>query len=382
MYKKRIFFDGGSFVPPSRKVSRVVAEILKKENKLLFANAFSHHLEGRNTREYIKNCKKVIAAHLNISHEDFIFTSGATESNRIIVNKIIFQALKENPDKQYEIIMCPDEHISVSDILYNLPRQFKIIKVFPNEKGLITPEIIEKNLTKKTLFVSTAAIYPSTGIIQPVRKINNIIKKYAKDNNQIIFTHCDAAQLTQFLQINCESLKVDSISMDGCKIGAMLGVGLLFFKKSGFVPINPSITGTPKTALIAGYAKAMEEKEYGVKHLRMLQIELLNMLFNAQQVFLLYGLKKILKKIKPKDIDHIAPHILKLHFPEINGAYFATLLDREGFPVSVCAACMMDADVALKGDFIRVSLSYKHSKKDVIRLTNAMIKLLPKAKRE
>ncbi len=80
--KKPIFLDNQSTTQLDHRVFKMMTPYFTED----FGNPHSiHHSYGRSASAAIELARKQIANHLNANHQDIYFTSGATESNNILI---------------------------------------------------------------------------------------------------------------------------------------------------------------------------------------------------------------------------------------------------------------------------------------------------------
>ena len=75
-----IYFDNAATTPLRKEVISAVSEVMEA----CFGNPSSTHGYGRTAKTYIETARKGIAAQLNASAQEIIFTSGGTESDNMI----------------------------------------------------------------------------------------------------------------------------------------------------------------------------------------------------------------------------------------------------------------------------------------------------------
>lgn len=186
--------------------------------KLLFGNSSSVHSAGRMARKEVENSRSIIAEHLNIAEKRVIFTSGATESNNMIIKGF------KGP-----VIISAIEHDSV----FLAKSDLNICRVLNN--GIVDLNHLEELLRQinAPCLVSIVAAHNETGIIQPIEDAFHLTKKYGG------YFHTDAVQ--GIGRINAPWHLFDYISVSGHKLGALSGSGILVINET--VPLIPLITG-------------------------------------------------------------------------------------------------------------------------------------------
>ena len=182
------------------------------ENLNLFGNPSAIHSLGKNINENIESSRQLILKLFNAMKCKIIFTSSGTESNNLILKKI------KNIDY---FLTSSSEHYSV----LNVRKDFQLIKV--NENGLLDLEDLEKKLKQlnsKKFLLSTMLVNNENGVVQPIKKISEVVKKYGG------FLHCDAAQAIGKMKIDFDDLGIDSMTLSSHKFGGPIGVSGLIIR--------------------------------------------------------------------------------------------------------------------------------------------------------
>ena len=66
-----------------------------------FGNPHSNfHNYGLISRNAVEESRETIADLFNVNHENVIFTSGATESNNLILKGLVYKALEQNSERK------------------------------------------------------------------------------------------------------------------------------------------------------------------------------------------------------------------------------------------------------------------------------------------
>lgn len=264
-YKKRksfdmpIYLDYNATSPVLYEVLEVIIETYKKK----FGNAASRtHLHGHVAKQQVDNARKIIADVLNVSSNEVIFTSGATESNNISLLGFIDYAKKT---KKKHIVSSVIEHSSILGPLEYLSRLgFKIDFVPVRNSGRISVEEVLERVNEETLLVSIMHANNETGVIQPVEEIG----EYLADKETIF--HVDAAQTFGKLVDELKEIKYDLLSITAHKVYGPQGIGALVVRNTKNIRplIKPLMyggnherglrPGTLPVALISGFGKAAE----------------------------------------------------------------------------------------------------------------------------
>lgn len=251
-----IYLDYNATTPVDQ---RVLDEMLPYFS-IDFGNAYSSHLYGEKARQAVGNSRQKIAENLGLESSNIFFTSGATESNNIVLFGIAF-GLK---DKGNHIISQKTEHPSVLEPLKELERLgFKITLLNVDSNGLIDLDDLKKAITPKTILISIMNANNETGTIQPIYEIGKIAKEF-----DVLF-HTDASQTLGKEILNLKEITFDLLSFSSHKLYGPKGIGLLVIKDENIQNfLRPSSygggqerglrPGTLNVPLIVGMSKAIE----------------------------------------------------------------------------------------------------------------------------
>ena len=263
MQKKEIYLDYQSTTPTCENALKAMEPYIKEN----FANPHSNHLLGIKCKKAIDEAREKIASMINADRDEIIFTSGATESNNLAIKSI-----PQVTTHRY-VITQSTEHKCILQSCVSLLRDKKINlqKLRPKKNGIIDLNELEecfKKIDKGTQtsmyrsFVSIMAANNEIGVIQPIREIAELCKKY-----NAIF-HTDAVQAVGTTKIDVKEMDIDSLSLSSHKIYGPKGIGVIYLNKKFFYNIDPILdgggqemrvrSGTLPTALCVGMGEACE----------------------------------------------------------------------------------------------------------------------------
>ena len=188
------YLDYSATTPVNEDVLKTFVETSRK----YIGNPNSLHKLGVDANNLIEAATKQIAKLLNVKEKEVIYTSGSSESNNMAIKGIAFKY--QNRGKH--IITTEFEHSSIYGPLTYLQKQgFKVDFVKCDEKGIVDLEDLENLLTDDTILVSICAVNSEIGIVQPLDKIAEIIKKYPK-----CFFHVDMTQALGKIKVNLDNI--------------------------------------------------------------------------------------------------------------------------------------------------------------------------------
>lgn len=247
---RRIYLDNNATTPVLPEVLDAMLPYWSGK----FGNASSMHQEGRLARRAVETARETLAALLDASPEQVIFTSGGTEAN----NLAILGLAGQSPGRA---ITSSIEHPSVLGCFDQLERRgFHVERAPVDSTGSVCLGSFAQLLTQDTRLASVMLVNNETGAIQPVVALANAARR------QGIVFHCDAVQAVGRMPVSFRSLGVNSVSLSAHKFHGPLGIGALIVDRKDL--LQPAFTGghqemglrpgTEPVALIVGMAKALE----------------------------------------------------------------------------------------------------------------------------
>jgi len=335
-----------------------------------FGNASSVHLHGQQARTAVEDARRAVADLIGAETKEIVFTSGGTESD----NAALWGIFKSGHRKGNHIITTRIEHPAVLETCRAMEREGAEITFLPvDSSGCVDPAAIEAAIRKDTLLISVMHANNETGIIQPVRDIQEIADRHG------IAMHTDAVQTVGKIPVRVKDLGVDLLSLSGHKVHGPKGVGVLFIKKG--IKLRPFITGgsqerkrragTENIPAIVGLGTAARLAEERLPEMGSRIGGLLER-FQSQ----------VLERIPGVRINGHAerlPNITNLSFERLEGEGAVIALDLEGLAVSTGSACSSGSldpshvliGMGLRPDVVqsslRFSLCYHNTEEEIDR---------------
>lgn len=250
------YLDNSATTAVSQKAAEKAYRIMVEN----YGNPSSLHLKGMNAEKELESARKSVAAKLGAQSEEIFFTSGGTEAN----NTALFGVAQAKKRRGNKVIISSVEHSSVIESAQKLENDgFEVVRISPNENGIITPESVLSEVDENTILVSVMCVNNETGAVMPVSEIFSAVK----DKNSEVICHTDAVQAFGKIALNARRLCADLITVSAHKVHAPKGCGALYIKKGvRIVPhqyggeqekkIRP---GTEALPLIASFGVACEE---------------------------------------------------------------------------------------------------------------------------
>jgi cysteine desulfurase len=335
---KEIYLDYASTTPVRKEVLKEALPYFTEK----YGNASSFHSTGLVGKKAIKSARERIAKILSCEEEEIIFTGSGTESINLAIKGVAFRELLKNKmqPKGVFITQKTEHHAVVETMQWIKKMGFEVIELDVSEEGLVDLNELRKIIGKKqsegekVLLVSIMYANNEIGTIQPIAEIAQICH-----DHKVLF-HTDACQGAEYLDINTKHLGIDLMTLNGSKIYAFKGSGLLFKKKGA--EIEPLIhggahefgmrAGTENVSGIVAIAKALElaekEKKSEKKRLEKLRD---------------YFIKKVKREIPYTILNGDAkkrlPNNVNLSFEGVEGESILLRLNEAGIRVSTGSAC-------------------------------------------
>lgn len=253
MERRQVYLDNAATTPLAPEVVEAMLPILKDG----FGNPSSSHGFGRKVRAQIELSRRSIAALLNVTPSEIVFTSGGTEAD----NMAIRCSLKELGLKH--AITTDIEHHAVLDTLEQACAEgdVKLSKVRLTENGYVDLQHLEELLANnERSFVSLMHANNEIGNLLPLEEVSALCEKY-----NAVF-HSDTVQTMGHYKFDLSKTKLHFATCAAHKFHGPKGVGFLYINKA--LKINSFITGggqergmragTENVYGIVGLAKALE----------------------------------------------------------------------------------------------------------------------------
>jgi cysteine desulfurase len=326
---KPIYLDHAASTPVHPEVATVMYNMLIGE----YGNASSVHQFGRSAKKIINGARDSIAGFLGCSPDEWVFTSGGTESD----NLALFGAAAGSAAKGKHIITTAVEHHAVLHTCGELERQGYSITYIPvDSTGLVSAADVEAALREDTILISVMFANNEVGTVQPIVEIGKLAAERG------ILFHVDAVQALGMLPITLRELPVDYMSFTAHKISGPQGIGGLYVRRGA--PLHPRQhgglqergrrAGTESLAGAAGFAKAVELAVLGLTqrqdHALMLRSTLLLELDRriGREGYVING-----------NMQHFLPGILNVSFPGASTDVLLMNLDMERIAAASGSAC-------------------------------------------
>lgn len=313
------------------KMSRKAIDTMLENMENCYGNPSSLYGIGQKAKEVLEQARADVAAVINASPREIIFTSGGSEAD----NQAIISAANTGKKKgKTHIISTAFEHHAVLHTLKKLENEgFSVTLLDVHSDGLVRPEELEAAITDQTCLVTIMFANNEIGTIQPIRELGAICRKH-----NVVF-HTDAVQAMGHLPIDVEKDNIDMLSASAHKFHGPKGTGFLYVKKGilisniieGGAQERGKRAGTENVAGIAAMAAALKDASDNMKanadHI------------SAMRDRLIAGLKEIPHSALNGDALKRLPSNVNFCFEGIEGESLLLLLDDKGIQASSGSAC-------------------------------------------
>ncbi|MGG3466852.1 cysteine desulfurase family protein [Neobacillus pocheonensis] len=250
---QKIYLDYNASTPLAPEVVQTMTPLLHE----MFGNPSALHWAGEPVKEVLHKAREQVANLIGSSSREVVFTSGGSEANNLALKGFYFK----NRNRGNHIITSKIEHPAIVNPCKFLEKiGARVTYVGVDQFGRVSPEDIEKAITKETILITIMHSNNETGTLQPIEEIGKIAERY-----EIAF-HTDASQSVGKVPVNVNELKVDMLTIAGHKLYAPKGIGALYIREG--IQLEPLIhgaghefgvrAGTENTLLAAGLGKACE----------------------------------------------------------------------------------------------------------------------------
>ena len=288
---KKIYLDYQATTPVAPHILNKMMPYFSEN----FGNPHSNNHEyGRNANEAVQVARQEISNLINAQNSEIIFTSGATESNNLAIKSIA----KNYFEKDCQIITVKTEHKCVLESCHELEKEgFEVTYLDVNNDGIIKLSDLENLLKKKQAVVSIMHANNEIGILQPIKQIGELCKKYDS-----IF-HSDIAQSIGTQKIDVIEMNIDACSISAHKIYGPKGIGALYVSNNIKNTLRPLMSGggqemnlrsgTLSPALCVGIGEACKDisqnREKYTKHFEEIKSTLVSELNNSKLDYVVNG---------------------------------------------------------------------------------------------
>jgi cysteine desulfurase len=326
MFEDVVYLDNAA----ATRLDERVLEVMEPYFFGLYAIATSQfgYSLGVDARDALDDARGRIAAVLGAKPEEFIFTSGATESSNLALKGV---ALALGEKKGRHIVISSVEDFPVLHSARALERQgFQVTRLPVDETGRVDLDQLRESITSETILVSIQAANQEIGTLQDLKAIGEITKERG------VMFHTDATHSFLRVPLDVRDVPVDLVTVSAHTIHGPKGIGGLYVREGtsirkwmdgGFQEFDMR-AGVENIPGAMGFAKAVElvtpEETARLQAMRDRLIERLLEIPHTR----LNG-----------HPAHRLPHNANISFRFVEGESLLLHLDMRGFAVSTGSAC-------------------------------------------
>ena len=369
----------------------VTASHLDQVCKRLLAadgNPSSVHALGRKARIALEESRRHLCDYLKITPDQFIFTSGGTESNNLVIRARL------TAGKTPHIIYTAGDHPSVRTTATSLQEQglCRVDKIPLDHDGIVPPAKLAELLRDDTVLVCLTHANSETGVINDVVALAQLVKELQPQAH----VHCDAVQTLGKLDLQgfFNASAIDSAAFSAHKLGALKGCGGLYVKDSHTLPTQIS-GGSQEQQRRAGTENLSGIISFGLisaalparlprwrQHVQQLKTSLCSELADLPH-FVRHGSQ-----------EHCLPNTVSFHIEGVRGEDLVLALDLAGFAVSSGSACSsgiarssrvlkaMGYRETAAANAVRVSFTAQGERDDIIHMAKVIRRTAEHSRRQ
>ena len=322
------------------KMSEAAIEAMTEGMRNWWGNPSSLYTIGQKAKEKLEEAREEIAAVINASPREIIFTSGGSEADN---QALLTTALNGKKQGKTHIISSAFEHHAILHMLNKLKKNgFEITLLPVHDNGIIILDELEAAIREDTCLVTIMTANNEIGTIQPIAEIGNneigTIQPIAEigevcRKHGVLF-HTDAVQAVGHLPIDVKAQHIDMLSASAHKFHGPKGVGFLYARKGivlqnlieGGAQERGKRAGTENLPGIMAMAAALKEAATSM--------EQNNAHISAIRDYIIKGLSEIPHSALNGDASQRLPGNVNFSFEGIEGEGILLLLDQKGISAS------------------------------------------------
>ena len=317
------------------KMSEAAIEAMTDCVRNWYGNPSSLYTIGQKAKEKLEEAREEIAAVINASPREIIFTSGGSEADN---QALLTAALNGKKQGKRHIISSAFEHHAILHTLNKLGKNgFEITLLPVHENGIIRLDELEAAIREDTCLVTIMTANNEIGTIQPIAEIGEICKRHG------VLFHTDAVQAVGHLPIDVKAQNIDMLSASAHKFHGPKGVGFLYARKGiilqnlieGGAQERGKRAGTENLPGIMAMTAALKEAAA--------DMDKNNAYLTELRDYIIKGLSEISHSALNGDAKQRLPGNVNFSFEGIEGEGILLLLDQKGISASSGSACTSGA---------------------------------------
>ncbi len=343
-----------------------------------------YELSVKATKVY-EDARIKVAKFLNAKPQEIIFTKNATESLNLVAYSYGLNNLRGGD----EILITIAEHHS------NLVTWQRVAKatgatlnyIYLAADGSLSPEEIDKKLTRRTKILAVTQVSNVLGIINDIKTLA------AKAHEVGAVIVVDGAQSVPHIPVDVQDLDADFLAFSGHKMLSPMGIGVLYGKKKILDAMPPFLSGGDMIEYVeeqeTTFAELPQKFEAGtqnvggaaglsaaIDYLRGVGFDTIERIERDLTTYAIAELKKIpYVELYGCDVENKIG-IVTFNVKDVHPHDVATILDAEGVAIRAGHHCAQPLMKYLgQNSTCRASFYFYNTRRDIERLIEAVQKV-------
>jgi cysteine desulfurase len=347
MERETIYFDNSA-------VTRMDERVLDSMKPYLFeiyavASSDFGYSMGIKAKKSLNIAREKLSRIISAQNEEFIFTSGATESSNTAIKGAVKKSMEEGKN---HIITTAIEDFPVLNTVKSLEKDgIRVSYLEVDEKGFVNLQQMEDEINDRTILASIQHANQEIGTVQDIEKIGSIC------HSRGILFHTDATHTFTRLPIDVNEYNIDLLTVSAHTIHGPKGMGGLYIKKDtpfskwmdgGFQEFNRR-AGVENIPGAVGFARAAElvTEDENKKLIRMRD----------------HMIDKIISEIPHTTLNgsrtRRLPQNVNITFHQVEGESITLHMDMRGYAISTGSACFSSS---LEASHVIIGIGGNHER--------------------
>ncbi|UBH14677.1 cysteine desulfurase family protein [Macrococcus armenti] len=318
-----IYLDNCATTKPDADVMKTFNTV----NEKYYFNPSSPHYKGLETNKLLEQARNQIKEILKLGHQSVVFTSGATESNNLLITGM---ARSKKPFGK-TIITSHLEHPSVLETVRALENEGFTVKYVQFNEGKLDLEHFRSLLNSDVTLVCLMHVNNVMGAILPITAIHEILKDYPK-----VHFHVDCVQSFGKLALPVHAM--DSFVLSGHKFNGLKGQGILVFDQLKTIT-HTMFGGGQEYGFRSGTVNVANDVALS-RAIRIAENERVQLVKHTSKFKMM--IEEAVKKLPGLVVNSLpdgAPHIVNIGFPGVKGEVIVNAFSKADICISTTSAC-------------------------------------------
>lgn len=225
-----VYLDNAASTQKPQMVIDAMADFMENEYANIHRGLYS--LSEASELHY-HNSKKLVAALLNCSAKEIIYTYNATYAVNLLAQALVKSKFLQKGD--VVLLGMRDHHANILPwMTLSELFGFEVAFFWLDEQYQIDREDFDRKYTNRVKLVACGQVSNVTGAIYDVKKVHSKLREET-------FFLVDASQSVPNMQVDMQTIWADAIVFTGHKIMASTGIGVLALGQQRIKQLNPLI---------------------------------------------------------------------------------------------------------------------------------------------